>query len=89
MGNYDLIKQALRDNSDDVIETVAHLIVMLGAKYEWDMEDNFHTTETIAGLSQHVVLPQAFNQGDDEIAFYGPIANELGYDTDYEIDEEE
>jgi len=74
----DIVRQSLRDNIEQVIEHVAIDIVVLGAKREWSMEDNFSTTEDIAGLGELVPMPAAVDASEAWIAFCRAAAEEIG-----------
>ncbi|NUS02019.1 MAG: hypothetical protein HOV97_05580 [Nonomuraea sp.] len=77
--NYDRIVKALTENADDVIEFVAERLAVLGSKSEWSMDDNFTTTEGLAGLARGAGLPAAGDQDDEGLAFYEAAAEHLGY----------
>lgn len=64
------IEEALRAHADDVLPALARRIAHLGARSEWSMEDNFTTTEWVAGLAGQVGLPAAGDQTDDALEFY-------------------
>lgn len=72
------VENALRNASEHVISTVASLIVHLGSKIEWSMEDNFTTTETIAALAKEVGLPDAGDQDAEELEFWRKEARKRG-----------
>lgn len=72
------VKAALRDNMETVIDEVATSIIVLGAKPEWDMEDNFLTTEGIARLAADSGLPSAGDQSDEDLAFWREVAVAAG-----------
>jgi hypothetical protein len=77
--NYEAVLTTLRDNAEDVLRHVAHGIIYLGSKVEWSMDDNFATTEGIAGLSDRFGIPAAHDQNDSELNFYRSAATHLGY----------
>lgn len=83
------VRDRLAAESEQVIDTVASLMLALGAKTEWSMDDNFQTTEAIAALADTVGLPSAGDQSEDDLKFWGTIALHQGYDTDYEPDEDQ
>lgn len=76
MRKIDIVKEALAQNADHVFDSVAALIVNLGAKPEWSMGDNFATTEGLAGLASEVGLPEAGDQSDEALLFWRAIADE-------------
>jgi hypothetical protein len=85
MSNFEKIKSALRQNVEAVINEVAVDLAHLGSKPEWDMEDNFMTTEGIVALADRFGLPRAGDQDDEGLAFYRAAAAEIGlgpYDDD-------
>lgn len=76
------VKTALRENIESVIGEVAASLIRLGARREWSMDDNFTTTEGIAALADRCGLPSAGDQSDEDIAFWAPLANRLGFPFD-------
>lgn len=82
MSNLDIIKAALRANIDNVIDHLADDIAILGSKEEWSLEDNFCTTEGIAGMAGAYGLPSANSQPADALKFYRAAALELGFGPD-------
>jgi hypothetical protein len=84
MTNADLVRVALEEHLDEVIETLMPLMAHLGSNEEWSMEDNFSTTESIAALAGVIGLPNAGDQSPQEIAFWREVADEVG--VDYEVD---
>lgn len=85
--NYEVVLAALREKPDPLLRFAAHTIVALGAKSEWDMEDNYAAAEGIAELAaKHYGLPPAGDQDEAALRFYGLAAQHLGYDAD--IDDE-
>lgn len=88
--NYEAVLGALRENPEPLIIWAAQNIVALGAKREWDMEDNFITTEGVAELAgSEYGLPGATDQDDDSLRFYGLAAQHLGYRADIDDETEE
>lgn len=87
--NLQKILDALREDPEPLIEWAAYNLVALGAKSEWSMDDNFETTEGLAGLTRQYDLPHAFNQDQGALRFYGEAAETLGLPSDWSDDEEE
>lgn len=84
----DAVRAALAAHSEAVIDTVARILVPLGATKEWTMEDNFHATETIAELAAKVGLPPATVQDPEPHRWWAVVAHETGDYTDYEWPDE-
>lgn len=82
--NHDAIVAAFAANPEPLIEWAADALIPLGAKSEWDMEDNYLTTEGLAGLASDYGLPAAGDQDDEALRFYGLAALAIGYDADIE-----
>ena len=72
------VEDALAQNSEHVFAVVAALMANLGSKPEWDMEDNFETTEAIAALAEQVGLPHAGDQGAAALRFWRQEGRERG-----------
>lgn len=88
----DTVKAAIAARGvDNLAEFIASLIVPLGAKLEWSMEDNFGTTEAVADFAGVAGLPVAGGQDDDALRFWATIARDEGYEYDEEAfdDDEE
>jgi hypothetical protein len=84
--NHQAIVDALAANPAPLIEWAARRIAVLGAKSEWDSEDNYATTEGLAELAGNAYpLPGAGDQDDEALRFYGEAARSLYYSAD--IDE--
>ena len=66
----------------ELAEWIAPLIVKLGAKHEWSMDDNFETTETVASFAGSIDLPEAGDQSEDALRFWVAIAEAEGWDHD-------
>lgn len=64
------IETALRENIEKVVAGLAQHIAHLGARLEWSMDDNFGTTEWVAGLAERCGLPPAGDQDDEALEFY-------------------
>lgn len=88
--NHATVVAALTAEPERLIEWAADALILLGAKSEWSMEDNFGTTETLARLASAYGLPPAGDQDDEALRFYGEAAQALGYESDLdEMDEDE
>ncbi len=88
--NHQRIVDELTANHVPLIEWAADALIALGAKPEWDMDDNFNTTETLVSVcARRYDLPSAGNQDAEALRFYGEAAIALGYPTDIEDDEDE
>lgn len=74
--NLDRIVEAINDHPFKVAHTLAALLIHLGSKEEWSNDDNWYTTETIAGLAQRIGLPRASDQGEDALRFYREAGDE-------------
>ena len=85
---HDQIIEALKAHSERVFEVVAVNMAALNGKSEWDMDDNYYTTESIAGLATEVGLPRPVNgyKGEEatEDHFWIKVAQEYGYEHDLE-----
>lgn len=87
---YDDVKRRLAGETDLLVNTVAHLLVDLGSKEEWDMDLNRETTETIALLAAKIGLPSATDQAEEQLAVWRRIADAVGIDHDGpEVDDED
>lgn len=86
--NHRRILDALDEDPAPLIRWAAYNLIALGAKSEWDMDDNFHTTESLASLAEVYGLPSAGDQGEDALRFYGEAAKALGLRADIENEEE-
>lgn len=82
--NITVVRNAIMEHSHEVARTLADLMVALGAKREWDMEDNFQTTEEIARLADRIGLPSVGDMSAEDLAFWRPIAAARGLDYDTE-----
>lgn len=80
--NHQKILDTLHANPQPLIEWAARNIIALGAKSSWSMDDNYHTTETLAELAERYGLPPAGDQPDEALRFYGEPALALGYEAD-------
>lgn len=88
--NLDRIRAAFTADPRWLIEWAAQQVVALGAKSEWDNEDNYATTESLADLPKlYYGLPSAVDQDDDALRFYGLAAQHLGYPADIDNDTED
>lgn len=90
--NHQKVIDALTADPTALIEWAANEIVALGAKSEWDMEDNFMCTEALVDtVATHYGLPSGGDQSDEALEFYGRAARHLGLPSDWEDaqDEEE
>lgn len=90
--NHQKVIDALTADPTALINWAANEIVALGAKSEWDMEDNFMCTETLVDtVATHYGLPSGGDQSDEALEFYGRAAHRLGLPSDWEdtMDEEE
>ena len=76
------ILAALADNPGPLVEWAAERLVALGSKSEWDLDDNFGTTESLAYLAEGYGLPGVGDQSDTDLRFYGEAAQSLGYPCD-------
>lgn len=68
--NYTQIVDAINEHPFKVAYTLAALIINLGSKAEWSMEDNYYTTEAIAQLAVRIGLPRAHDQTAVALEFY-------------------
>lgn len=82
LDTYKSVIEAVKANIDSIAPEIASLMVMLGAKREWSMDDNFATTESIAALASAIGLPSAGDRVAADLRFWGPIAQALGYSYD-------
>jgi hypothetical protein len=64
------VKAHLLANPKAVVDTVVSIFKMLGSEFEWSMEHNFTTTETIARLADAYGLPSVGNQSDEDLKFW-------------------
>lgn len=80
----DTVVSVLRDNAEELFQFIAKSLVHLGARLEWDLDDNFGVTESLAGvLAPRWGLPSAGDQDGKGLAFWSTIAvDELGCDPD-------
>ena len=78
----DTVVSVLRDNAEELFQFIAKSLVHLGARLEWDLDDNFGVTEPLAGiLAPSWGLPSAGGQDATDLAFWSTIAvDELGED---------
>lgn len=80
---------AIKANIDTLAGPLAYMMANLGGKVEWDMDDNFYTTERLAELAGQITGHAAGGQSKDDLRFWHPIATALGCDPDdYEYDNE-
>lgn len=87
--NYQQVLAALRADPERLIEWAAVQIVCLGAKLEWDNEDNYQTTESLVGLTTLYGPPSAGGQDEEEHRFYGEAAIAMGFETDWEDEDDD
>ncbi len=88
--NHQKVIDELTANPAPLIRWAADSLVMLGAKTEWSMEDNFGTTESLVALTRfYAGIPGAGDQDDEELEFWGRAAEQAGWDTDWEEPDED
>ena len=80
--NTKKIIDALSADPETLIQWATVQLIALGAKSEWDSDDNYDTTEGLAGLAVKFGLPSAGSQNDEALRFYGEAALSLGLDAD-------
>lgn len=82
--NHQKIIDALTADPTPLIRWAAMELVALGAKEEWDLEDNFSCTEGLAELAGEYRMPLASDQSREALHFYGAAAAHLGFRNDIE-----
>lgn len=88
--NHQQIIDALTEDPGPLIAWAADELIALGAKTEWSLEDNFACTESLVAVgAREYGLPSAGDQDDEALRFYGEAAIALGYETDYEPDDDD
>lgn len=68
--NYSAVLAALDNHKHIVFAEIAERLITLGREEEWTMDDNFETTETVAGLARMCGLPRAGDQDDAALEFW-------------------
>lgn len=80
MEEYQRIRTALAESSDQVFDLLAAQLARLGSKLEWSMDDNLDITEELARLAERVGLPAAGDQGASALVFYRAAVAHVGRD---------
>lgn len=81
------VVEAVKANIDTLAPALVRLMANLGSQSEWSMEDNFHTTETLAALAGQITGYAAGDQSREDLVFWAKVG---GYDlADLGLDDEE
>ena len=73
------IVESMIANQEEIVVSFLCDAAYLNSKEEWDMDDNFSTTEGIVDTASRVT---ALTAGEEEVAAWVEIAKLFGYDNE-------
>lgn len=76
------VRHALAAHAGELAAFLAPLVVNLGAREEWSLDDNFAVSEGLADLVGTLGLPPVGGNDPDALAFYRAAADAAGIEHD-------